>query len=525
MTIQLHATSVLRFLALAAPAAAMLIAQPAPAQPMLPRSELGEAFRSEYTRRDMQTFAEVLMLTDDQQGLLETLFRDYEEALHEGSDALREQMAPFRPPPPDEETRQTRRRVAEEIRQVAREMREESDKAQTAEQRRAVTDRYRDKIRALQDQLRELSPRTADREQADEARRHREQLAEQWNARKTVLSDQFLANVRAILDEPQQQRWPILERRLRREKTIGQGELSGESVDLISIVHGLQLEQEIQSTLDQALQEYAIQLDNALKARNDYLDRTRGQLYEMLRGGDADTVPALVNTMIALHKQVRDVNDTHLEIIASAIDAAAPEQPHLAAQFRQDALLRGYPRIFRTTRLQRLFEEAKALDTLDDDTLADVITLEEAYLAELTAHNLRLLQTVKAHDPERMRQRYERMGHRPDQRIARGEENAGDEPARTPIPRIRDNPMDDAFAARRETDRQYTDRLQALLGEEHFNQLSGTRRGAGRFGDRPGRSGRDWIKEFDANGNGRLDPEEHDALREYLRTRYMNEPE
>ena len=75
---------------------------------------------------------------------------------------------------------------------------------------------------------------------------------------------------------------------------------------------------------------------------------------------------------VKLRIAVRDINDQYMERIAGLLSDEA------AAEFRDFALRRGYPRIYTEHGVQRLFKEAKKIEGLDTNILASIEELEDA---------------------------------------------------------------------------------------------------------------------------------------------------
>ncbi len=169
-----------------------------------------------------------------------------------------------------------------------------------------------------------------------------------------------------------------------------------------------------------------------------------------------------------------------------------------------------------------MFDAAAELADLDEEVATAVAELQNAYLTELGPRNLELKQITRAYEPAQHRRRYERLSISPEERgpgrpeIPNGETTPIAPPTR---PERWKDPIREAYRDRDKFDDQYIARLKALLAEGQFENLPGTRAGRVGAGGREGR--RDWVKEFDSNGDGRLDEAERDALRDYLRNRYQ----
>merc|ERR1711965_232780 len=99
-----------------------------------------------------------------------------------------------------------------------------------------------------------------------------------------------------------------------------------------------------------------MQLDQALHARQRLIEGEDTSLLDSLRNRTSDpSIDIDVKKKIISHRiKVRDINDFYREEIASALNA------ELAEKFRMETLRRAYPKIYRTTNAERVFDEAMA---------------------------------------------------------------------------------------------------------------------------------------------------------------------
>lgn len=366
------------------------IAAPATAQ-FGQAAGFGEVMSPYFLRRDLNTFVEKLQLDQGQGLVVENLFFDYEDA-HNASKA-----------------------------------------------------RMLESIGAMREQLQNL--------ERDQMLRlvfaPFEEKAEEWDRQRT----EFLENVKLILNDRQQEMWPTFLRELRREKEILKGDLSGESVDLVSLAR-LHLPAPAQKAIAASLEDYAIDLDIALVEREKRFAEARLAMMHSIRDDDPDTALALYSKQVEARVEVRNANDRWIEIITSIL---APED---AAVFRTEAFLRGYPRIFRPTAAQRIFTEAKELETISEETLAAIIDLETAFLTELAVINEDLVRQIRDYEPEDARYRAERFAAR---------ERGIVKPSPT-------DPTRESFAKRTAIDHRYMELLQSLLTKSEFASLPGASR-------------------------------------------------
>ena len=146
-----------------------LSAPPAQAQLGL-QAGFVEAFQPDYMNRDITLFVDFLILEDWQVPTVETLMKDYSDDFKVGCDGLRDEM------------------------------------------------------KGMKDQIINAG---------DQGAMGVIMLPiNKWIQEKARLKQRFVENLRSVLSDEQQERWPKLERAMRREKELPRGLLSGESVDL-----------------------------------------------------------------------------------------------------------------------------------------------------------------------------------------------------------------------------------------------------------------------------------------------------
>jgi hypothetical protein len=122
---------------------------------------------------------------------------------------------------------------------------------------------------------------------------------------------------------------------------------------------------------------------------------------------------------------------------------------------------KSYPRVFRSTPAERIFEDAVIREDLDPDVITSIVALMQQYGIELEASNIDLLEAIRRDEPKKPRATAEvammrRLGE--------------------PIPRQGLDDIRNAIRARDELSRQYISQLRGLLSEEQFAELPGARR-------------------------------------------------
>ncbi len=211
---------------------------------------------------------------------------------------------------------------------------------------------------------------------------------------------EFIANARAVLTPEQADRWPDLERALRRRDLLPRGEVSGERVDLFQVVARLELSEESRFAVEPLLADYAVQLDAALvwreqAASDDDDDAFRDVMRDYQSGvADANDLRRMARHLRTLRTRVRDVNIMFADQIRGAMtmeeEARAFEQAWKAAAF---------PRIYTETYAQRVLQAALAFEDLDPLAARDIEALAEVHANRLLQANQKIERLTVTEEP------------------------------------------------------------------------------------------------------------------------------
>ncbi|MBT8483989.1 MAG: hypothetical protein HKO59_00205 [Phycisphaerales bacterium] len=277
-----------------------------------------------------------------------------------------------------------------------------------------------------------------------------EQRSQEWDQ----MREQFLSNVRAILSSDQEQRWPDFRRDLRRRKELPKGRFSGENLNLFEIVREMELDPRTRRMIDEPLNTYGITLDEALVRRERLLHDSRLAIMHSIRDENPGQALDIYEQQITARMAIRRVNDDYTEVIAAGL----PED--LAATFREKALAKAYPRVYRPTAAHRLFTEALKLPDLTTESRQAVMDLERSFLGEVAGLNARLVVLLRDYEPEENRYRAQSFATR-----------AGGIKPEKPK-----DPTRAVFKERDQLGRRYIELLRDLLTPEQFDSLAGSQR-------------------------------------------------
>jgi hypothetical protein len=299
-----------------------------------------EAMRPEYLRRDLQVFSEALELDDAQRDVLESLFDDYSTAFDTGLQTMQNRLQTMK------------------------------DDLQAGDQQRILSMIFM----PFQD----------------------------WIDERRKLGESFLVNVHDIvLSDFQRKGWDAFRRRLRREKTMSDGSLSGESVNLSLVVRLLQLPLPVAEMMAPLMEEYELTVDQALIARADTMRTSRASMVESLQTRDPNRSVKLMKDQLKARVRVRDTNYDYLVRIGETLPGLHRDE------FLADALSRAFPRAYRTTTAQRMYAAAVQLEDLDAELLPIIVDLQNVLEAEMAMFAQRLVEIILASEPDLQKNRIE----------------------------------------------------------------------------------------------------------------------
>lgn len=281
-----------------------------------------EAFQKDFLRRDMQLFVDYLRIEDWQRPIIEVLLDDYQITFDAGTEACKDRMS----------------NLKEEM--------------------------LADPENAMEIALKPIK---------------------EWEREKKQLRTEFIENIRAQLSPLQMQRWPSLERAMRREKELPLGELPGERMNVFAVLHGMELKPADIQSIDPALLEYEVRLDEALNNRRSQMDRYQPKLQEAMVSKDYE---AGLSGLRLIAEARSGVTDAHLDVI-DTISRSLPQQ--LGMEFRAKILKRGYPDVFKPNSVDRLLEAVRAREDLTEEQNQGLDQIEAEYMVSLNESNDRLL--------------------------------------------------------------------------------------------------------------------------------------
>jgi hypothetical protein len=200
-----------------------------------------------------------------------------------------------------------------------------------------------------------------------------------WKAEAAQAKAAFLDDLKILLTKEQADRWPLVERELRRFKSLDRGRIAGEKLDLIRLVDEHAPAAWKNPDIANLLASYVQSLDAALTRRDTQLDSSDGSEFAKLAHSDRAAAESMWRTVIALRVAVRDINLKTAEQVAALL----PEKD--AEAFRAETFKAAYPKIAKATRTESYIRAAAALKSLSPQQAADIRAVLDSFDLRIAA--------------------------------------------------------------------------------------------------------------------------------------------
>lgn len=219
-----------------------------------------------------------------------------------------------------------------------------------------------------------------------------------FRRQRETLDNTFRSDLQTMLDESQAQRWPAVERAMRRDRMLRQpfGLVSGERVDLFRLVEELSLSPDLRAPLEPVLERYELDLDRELIRREATEARNQQRLQQAWEGGGGfEEMGAIMAEAREAAVRVRDVNRRYARQLEGLLPADYGQR--LAASFRAAS----FPSVYRPTSVDRAMEVVAGLADLDESQQQALSALSARYRREVDALNAKLAEAVELDEAQR----------------------------------------------------------------------------------------------------------------------------
>lgn len=223
----------------------------------------------------------------------------------------------------------------------------------------------------------------------------------EWAAEKVVLRDDFLASVKSLLSDVQVEQWPRLERALRREKSLPNGELSGETLNLMMIFRELDAPPSAADAARLSMEEYEAKLDAALALRDAEVDATITPILKAMANNDSQSGIAVQERVMLRRVGVRTVQEESLVAITTALG------DEYGAPFHKKAMQRAFPQVYRPDPINPMIDAALGLADLTEAQKTSLETLRAEFTVEYGSLQSRMVDAYRVTEPAEPRRRTE----------------------------------------------------------------------------------------------------------------------
>ena len=459
----------------------------------------------DFLRRDLRLVDDMLLVADEQLPMVEAFLADYEEGFQKAREEiqakLRELRDANRPPEPSAEEQEEMRAMGTELRDKMRAMRSMmSGNRELVDAEAAELEELRSEIEAMRAKFQEMRmERMPEQDQIAEIARQASALRKEWLRNRASLEAEFTESLQVILSEEQLTLWDPFRRQVRRDRALPRGVLSGESLDVNTVVR----EFDASEAAAEALLAWEIELDKTLIDRdNTMMEIDLDALVATLENDDK----AARDAARSESKVRRDVRDANLE----AIDSIAALLGEQGDEFRLAAWKKAFPRVYRQTSFERALDAVRKIEGIDPLVLETVDRLEADFLKQLAELHEEARDATLKQELAQFEERFNQMRDR-----INGERQRSDRDP-TELDEIRER-LRELEADSRET-------LEGMLTPEEIAQLprAGDRRGGPRNDEQRGDMRQRIIERFDSNGDGELDASERENAMREMRNRRGN---
>ena len=210
-----------------------------------------------------------------------------------------------------------------------------------------------------------------------------------------------------------------------------------------------------------ALVAWELAIDEALLAREQPARKAQQAIMNAMTESELKDAYNPVIELLSLDAKIRDLQEVHRGLIATAFGAWGPA-------FEQAALAAAYPQIYgRKNAVERIFDAALERTDLDEDTTLRVTELDSEFRAEIAAKRAAWREALVTYEQE--------------DKVARAMRSRDRE--RATATELNQNPIRMASSEVEYTSRDFAGRLLEILGRTKFSQLPG----ASRYLPRPAR--------------------------------------
>lgn len=271
----------------------------------------------------------------------------------------------------------------------------------TPEQKEAAAtlfDAYQDAARANQESVREKTDEV--RAEFQETRdpsvwQGMRDIMRKSRDERTQLDTGFFEDLKVVLTPEQAASIERVERAHRRESGARQGLMSGERVDLVSMMDEPEIKDvigESRGKLADSLVSYEDELDRALKQRDDVRAELAEGFQEARQSGDPEKMNAMIEKGRVASARVRDINRKYARLMAESLEGDA--KVAFEKRFKEQS----FPEVYRPTRAARALDGAIGLNDLTPEQKTQVEELKSSFARSMDPLNDKLAKATEQNE-------------------------------------------------------------------------------------------------------------------------------
>jgi hypothetical protein len=272
-------------------------------------------------------------------------------------------------------------------------------------------------------------------------------IGKEFGEKMEKLEKGFFEDVKTLLSEQQQERWPRVERARRRETGLRFGFVSGQNLDLIKILGAIGVKTDASPELAQQVERYELDMDKGLQAMERWgkeQQAKQGEIDPM--HFDMGKMQDMMKQLGEMAKQMRDVNRQYTRTLAPLLPADKQ------AKFEDEIKRKSFPRVYRESYASKALAEAANFADLDATQRDSIAALKSTYERDLDAANRKWAAAIEEREEKAGGSIMAMMGG------LMGNRDGSDA-------------IGDARKARKELDERTKDRLVTLLREDQQKRL------------------------------------------------------
>lgn len=203
-----------------------------------------------------------------------------------------------------------------------------------------------------------------------------QKIAEKAQGKIKSMEAAFFTDLKSVLDAAQTEKLPEFERSRKREKSLAQGFLSGETVDVVRLAEDVKLSPESRATIEPVLKQYELEIEKPLAERDELYQSGMSQGMQLFQTGQLDKMADMFNKARDAGMKVRDINRKY----ARQVEGLLPEGERAA--FSAEFLERSFPRVYRASYATSAINTAKNLKDLTPEQKTEIEAIAETYRRE-----------------------------------------------------------------------------------------------------------------------------------------------